>query len=103
MQLPMMPDVVRTANKDYKMGIQKIASVNTVCEIFSQNNVFRSDKLLQIYLTTSATAGRTFSTLRRLKSCMRLTMTQKRCDLMESVLQAVRQLIDFYLGLINSA
>ena len=31
----MMPDVVRTANKDYKMGIQKITSVNTVCEIFS--------------------------------------------------------------------
>ena len=100
MQLPMMPDVVRTANKDYKMGIQKIASVNTVCEFFPKTVFSEVDKLLQIYLTTSATAERTFSTLRRLKSCMRLTMTQKRCTpfLMESVLQAVRQLIDFYLG-----
>ena len=44
-QLPMMPDVVRTANKDNQMGIHKITSVNTVCEIFNtckfpKNNVF---------------------------------------------------------------
>ena len=40
-------------------------------------------KLLQIYLTipmTTATAERTFSTLRRLKNYLRTTMTQKRLN-----------------------
>ena len=87
-QLPMMPDVVRTANKDNHMGIHKITSVNTVCEIFNAckfpKTMFSEvDKLLQMYLTiplTSATAERTFSTLRRLKSYLRSTMTQKRLN-----------------------
>ena len=42
-QLPMMPDVVRTANKDNQMGILKITSVNTVCEIF---NAFKFPKTM---------------------------------------------------------
>ena len=40
-------------------------------------------KLLQIYLTipmTTATAERTFSTLRRFKNYLRTTMTQKRLN-----------------------
>ena len=84
-QLSMLPDVVRTANKDHQLGIRKVTSINTVCEIFNTCSFPKTmlcdvDQLLHIYLTiplTSATAERTFSTLRRLKSYLRSTMTQK--------------------------
>ena len=33
-QLPMLPDVVRTANTDQKLEIRKVPSVNTMCKIF---------------------------------------------------------------------
>ena len=57
-QLPMMPDVVRTANKDYKMAIQKITSVNTVCEIFIDCKFPKTiNKLLQMYLTIPLTSA----------------------------------------------
>ena len=34
-QLSMLPDVVRTANTEYQMGICKVTSISTVCEIFN--------------------------------------------------------------------
>ena len=33
-QLPMLPNVVRTANTDQKLEIRKVPSVNTMCKIF---------------------------------------------------------------------
>ncbi len=87
-QLAMLPDVVRTANTDYQLGIRKVTSVNTVCEVyntckFPKTMLCDVDRLLHVYLTvplTSATAERTFSTLRRLKSYLRSTMTQQRLN-----------------------
>ena len=50
---------------------------------FSKSFLSEVDCLLRIYLTipmTSATAERTFSTVRRLKSYLRSTMSQKRLN-----------------------
>ena len=86
-QLSMLPDV-RMANEEHHLGICKVTSVNTVCEIFNickfpKTMLCEVHRLLRIYLTiplTSATAERTFSTLQRLKSYLRSTMTQKRLN-----------------------
>lgn len=87
-QLSMLPDVVTTANKQEHMGIKRVTSVNTVCEVFNtckfpKTMLAEVDHLLHIYLTvplTSATAERPFSSLRRLKTYLRSTMTQKRLN-----------------------
>ena len=70
------------------MGIKKITSISTLCQVFNTCSFGKTmlnqvHKLLQIYLTipmTTATAERTFSTLRRLKNYLRTTMTQKRLN-----------------------
>lgn len=87
-QLSMLPDVVTTANKEHHMGIKRVTSVRTVCDLFNTCSFAKTmlgevDRLLHIYLTipfSSATAERTFSTLRRLKSYLRSTTTQKRLN-----------------------
>lgn len=87
-QLSMLPDVVTTANKQEHMGIKRVTSVNTVCEVFNtckfpKTMLAEVDHLLHIYLTvplTSTTAERTFLSLRRLKTYLRSTMTQKRLN-----------------------
>ena len=33
-QLSLLPDVLKTGNTDYKMGIKKVTTVNTVCQLF---------------------------------------------------------------------
>ena len=38
-QLAMLPDVVTTANNDHQMGLVKVTSVNTVCQIFQHLQV----------------------------------------------------------------
>ena len=88
LQLSMLPDVLKVANEQYKLGIKKVTLVSTLCEVFNSCDFAKSmlsnvDQLLQIYLTTpmtSATAERTFSTLRRVKSYLRSTMSQKRLN-----------------------
>ena len=87
-QLAMLPDVLKAANEQCKFGIKKVTSVSTLCQLFNSCDFAKSmlsnvDRLLRIYLTTpmtSATAERTFSTLRRLKSYLRSTMSQKRLN-----------------------
>ena len=87
-RLSMLSSVVEASNNDYQMWIKSVTSVNTICEVFNTCKFPRSmlpevDKLLRLYYTipiTSATAGRTFSTLRRLKSYLRSTMSQKRLN-----------------------
>lgn len=34
-QLSMLPDLLRTANSEHKMGIKKVTSVNTICDLFN--------------------------------------------------------------------
>ena len=85
-QLSMLQDFVRvsTACQD----VRKITKVSTICEVMNSSDLGKSmftevHKLLTIYLTvpmTSATAERTFSSLRRLKNYLRSTMTQKRLN-----------------------
>lgn len=84
----MLPDVVTTANEEHRMGIKRVTTIRTVCDVFNKCRFPKTmlgevDHLLHLYLTiplTSATAERTFSTLRRLKSYLRSTMTQKRLN-----------------------
>ena len=79
-QLPMLQDTVRSAK------IKRVTSVKTICDIFNNQMVCKQlfskvHKVLCLYLTipvTSATAERTFSILRRLKTYLRGTMAQKR-------------------------
>ena len=87
-QLLMLPDFLNTVIKENNLGIKKITSISTLCQVFNtcyfgKTMLNQVHKLLQIYLTipmTTATAGRTFSTLRRLKNYLRTTMTQKRLN-----------------------
>ena len=37
-QLRMLPDLVRTANKDRGMKIRKVTSINTVCDVLTHAN-----------------------------------------------------------------
>ena len=84
----MLPDVISTVNNDYHMGVKHVTKVSTICEVFNVCKFPKSmlkevNTLLHLYLTiplTSATAERSFSTLCRLKSYLRSTMSQKRLN-----------------------
>ena len=81
-------DFLNTVIKENNLGIKKITSISTLCQVFNTCSFGKTvlnqvHKLLQIYLTipmTTATAERTFSTLRRFKNYLRTTMTQKRLN-----------------------
>ena len=88
-QLKMLPDLVRTYNElNPVTRIKEIMKLSTLCQIM--NNVCSSKSLfsesftlLQIVHTipvTSATAERTFSALRRIKSFLRSTMLKLRLN-----------------------
>ena len=87
-QLSMLPDLLQTANEQHQLGIKKVTTISTVCQLmnicsFAKAMLSEVDRLLRIYLTvpmSSATAERTFSALRRLKNYLRTTMTQKRLN-----------------------
>ena len=88
LQLMMLPDLLKTANEAEAVRIIRVTSTGTVIDLmimnsFSQSFLSEVNSLLRIYLTvpmTSATAERTFSTLRRLKNYLRTTMTQIRLN-----------------------
>ena len=88
LQLMMLPDLLKTANEAEAVRIIRVTSIGTVIDLMSMNSFsqyFLSEvnSLLRIYLTvpmSSATAERTFSTLRRLKNYLRTTMTQIRLN-----------------------
>lgn len=87
-QLSTLPDLLKTVNDQQRLGIRKVTSIGTVNQLMNANDFSKTflsqlDQLLRIYLTipmTSTTAERSFSTLRRLKSYLRSTMTQKRLN-----------------------
>ena len=88
LQLMMLPDLLKTANEAEAVRIIRVTSIGTVIDLmimnsFSQSFLSEVNSLLRIYLTvpmSSATAERTFSTLRRLKNYLRTTMTQIRLN-----------------------
>ena len=84
----MPPDVAHTVNEQCHLGIKKATFISTICEVFNFGHHTKAmlnkvHQLLRIYLTvpmTTATAERTFSTLRCLKNHLCLTMTQKQLN-----------------------
>lgn len=81
-QLKMLHDVPDKAK------IKRVTKVDTICQLFNDDPVLKRmlgqiDRLLMLYLVipvTTATAERSFSTLRRLKTYLRSTMTQPRLN-----------------------
>lgn len=84
-QLPMLPDMIKTA---FDGSIKKVTTLRTLTDAMNKSNIYKGmlsevDKLLKVYFTfpvTSATAERAFSSLRRLKTFLRSTMTQCRLN-----------------------
>ena len=84
-QLSMMPELI---NVFKTKKVKKVTTVRTICDMMNNTAISKVmfsevDKLLKIYLTvpmTTATAERTFSTMRRIKTYLRSTMTQERLN-----------------------
>jgi hypothetical protein len=82
----MLHEAVKTVSST--MSVKKVTNVKTLADIFNQSKIVRGmvsevDKLLQAYLTfpvTSTTAERSFSSLRRVSTFLRSSMTQQRLN-----------------------
>ena len=69
-------------------NLREVTKIESICDALNQwstNKIMFSEihKLIQLFLTvpaTTATAERSFSTMRRLKTYLRSTMTQKRMN-----------------------
>ena len=88
-QLQMLPNLIKTYNQMHpSTAIKRVTSLRTLCEVIqsiSGSRIMFSEvcRLLHIALTipvTSATAERSFSVLRRLKTYLRSTMSQQRLN-----------------------
>lgn len=64
-QLSMLPDLLKTVNDQQQLGIRKVTSIGTVNQLMNA--------MILVRLSS-------FYTLRRLKSYLRSTMTQKRLN-----------------------
>ena len=86
-QLSMIPDMLRTAF-DNTSGIKEVTSVRTIATAMNKSEIYKGmlqevDKLLKLYFTfpvTTATAERSFSSLRNIKTYLRSTMTSNRLN-----------------------
>ena len=87
-QLKLIPDLI-VRHKDLAgVTIKKVTSIQTLCDVMNSNPAAKSlcpevHTLLKLYMTvpvTTATAERTFSTMRRIKTYLRSTMTQERLN-----------------------
>ena len=84
----MMPELINVFNKESGAKVKKVTTVRAICDMRNNTSISKvmfseMDKLLKIYLTvpvTTATAERTFSTMRRIKTYLRSTMTQERLN-----------------------
>jgi hypothetical protein len=87
-QISMLPELLNVVHTESSVRIKEITSIRTICDMmnsasFGKLMFSEVHKLLILYLTapmTSATAERTFSTLRRLKNNLRANMTQQRLN-----------------------
>lgn len=83
-QLKMFADVIAASTDN----IKEVTSIRTICDVLNTSQVTKKlfsevARLTQIYLTipvTTATAERSFSALRRVKTWLRSTMTQERLN-----------------------
>ncbi len=80
----MLPDLIKTDS----LPVKKETNVRTIAEAMEHSAVYKDmlsevNKVLKIFFTfpiTSATAERSFSSLRRLKTFLRSTMTHCRLN-----------------------
>lgn len=86
-QLAMLPDLIESHNED-GLPIKKVTTLRTLCDVLNSSALSKKmfsevHSLLRLYYTlpvTSATAERTFSVLRRMKTYLRSSMTQERLN-----------------------
>ena len=79
--------MIKTANSD-TIPVTKVTSIRTIAEAMNTSDIYKTmlcevNKLLQLYFTfpvTTATAERSFSSLRRIKTFLRSTMTECRLN-----------------------
>ena len=87
-QLSMLPAAIKTAHEGTPVTIKKVTNPRTLADTLNQSAIYKGmlgevDKLLRSYFTfpvTSATAERSFSSLCRIKTFLRSTMTQERLN-----------------------
>lgn len=83
-QLSLVCNMIKTGG----MKIKKVTDVRTIAEAMNKSTIYKgmlgeADKLLKLYFTfpvTTATAERTFSSLRRIKTFLRSTMSHCRLN-----------------------
>ncbi|XP_065920227.1 zinc finger MYM-type protein 1-like [Dysidea avara] len=93
-QLAMLPDVIKTA---FDGSVKKVTNIRTITEAMTKSSLYQNmlselDRLLLLYLTfpvTTATAERSFSSLHRVKSYLRNTLSA--CKLNNLLLMHVHQ------------
>jgi len=76
-QLLMIPNMIKTA---FDGSVKKVTIMRTLRDAMNNSEVYRGmlsgvDKLYFTFPVTSATANRAFSSLRRIKTFLRSTMT----------------------------
>ena len=87
-QLPMFPDLISAYKSSQHLKVFKVTTIRTICDMLRAVPMAREmfseiDKLLRLYLTvpvTTATAERSFSALRRIKTYLRSTMSDERLN-----------------------
>ena len=90
-QLAMLPDLLKVVNdQDDPIGIKitRVMTISTICGLMNTSSFGKSmfsevNTLLHVYLTvpmTSATAERSFSSLRRVKTYLQSTVSQERLN-----------------------
>ena len=83
-QLSMLQDVIKTCS----LSVKEVTNVRTIIEAMNESQIYKGmllevDRLLKLYLTfpvTTSTAERSFSSLRRIKTFLRNTMTSCRLN-----------------------
>ena len=88
MQLKLIPNLIHRHKHLTGVTIKKVANIRTLCDIMNSNPAVKSmcpelHALLKLYVTipvTTSIAERTFSTMRRIKTYLRSTMTQERLN-----------------------
>ncbi|XP_028414610.1 zinc finger MYM-type protein 1-like [Dendronephthya gigantea] len=83
-QLKELPVVLKLYNAEHALPIKTVTTLSTLCEILNSRKSIKEclsevHKLLTFYMSvpiSSATAERTFSTMRRIKSWLRSTMSE---------------------------
>ena len=86
-QLSLVQDMIKTANSEGIL-VTKVTNVRTIAAAMNTSDIYKTmlsevNRLLQLYFTfpvTTATAERSFSSLRRIKTFLRSTMSECRLN-----------------------